>query len=44
MKTILITSARHNLTEAQLAAKPLSGGIFALEVDVPGAPVARFKG
>jgi sugar lactone lactonase YvrE len=25
-----------------LAAKPLSGGIFAVRVDVAGVPVARF--
>jgi sugar lactone lactonase YvrE len=44
MRTIFITSLRHHLADAQLAEKPLSGGIFALEVDVPGVPVARFKG
>ena len=27
-----------------LADKPLSGGIFAVRVDVPGVPVARFRG
>jgi sugar lactone lactonase YvrE len=44
MKTIFITSLRHKLSDGKLAAKPLSGGIFALSVDVPGVPVARFKG
>jgi sugar lactone lactonase YvrE len=44
MKTIFITSLRHNLSDGKLAAKPQSGGIFALGVDVPGVPVARFKG
>jgi sugar lactone lactonase YvrE len=44
MKTIFITSLRHNLSNGKLAAKPLSGGIFALRVEVPGVPVARFKG
>jgi len=44
MKTIYVTSLRHNLSAEKLAAKPLSGGIFALEVDVPGVPVAMFKG
>jgi len=44
MKTIFVTSLRHNLSADKLAAKPLSGGIFALEVDVPGVPVAKFKG
>jgi sugar lactone lactonase YvrE len=44
MRTIFVTSLRHDLPEARLAEKPLSGGIFALEVDVPGVPVPRFKG
>jgi sugar lactone lactonase YvrE len=42
MKTIFVTSLRHDLPTDVLAAKPLSGGIFAVEVDVPGVPVARF--
>jgi sugar lactone lactonase YvrE len=44
MKTIFITSLRQNVSAEKLAAKPLSGGIFALEADVPGVPVAKFKG
>ena len=44
MKTIYVTSLRHNVSDQKLAEKPLSGGIFAIEVDVPGAPVAKFKG
>ncbi len=44
MKTIFLTSLRHNLPAEKLAASPLSGGIFALDVDVPGVPVAKFKG
>lgn len=44
MKTIYVTSLRHNVSAERLAAKPLSGGIFALRVDVPGVPVAMFKG
>ena len=43
MKTIYITSLRHNVSAAKLADKPLSGGIFAIEVDVPGVPVAKFR-
>jgi sugar lactone lactonase YvrE len=42
LKTIFITSLRHDLPADVLAAKPLSGGIFAIDVDVPGVPVARF--
>jgi sugar lactone lactonase YvrE len=44
MRTIYVTSLRRNLNAETLAAKPLSGGIFAVEVEVPGVPVALFKG
>jgi sugar lactone lactonase YvrE len=44
LTTIYVTSLRHDVAPGVLAAKPLSGGIFAVEVDVPGVPVARFKG
>jgi sugar lactone lactonase YvrE len=44
LRTIFITSLRQNVSAEKLAAKPLSGGIFALDVEVPGVPVAKFKG
>jgi sugar lactone lactonase YvrE len=44
LTTIFVTSLRHGVAWDVLAAKPLSGGIFAVQVDVPGVPVARFKG
>ena len=44
LKTIFITSLRHDLPPAVLAAKPLSGGIFSIRVDVPGVPISRFRG
>jgi sugar lactone lactonase YvrE len=44
MKTIFITSLRHDVTPDVLAAKPLSGGIFAVPVDVPGVPISRYRG
>jgi sugar lactone lactonase YvrE len=44
LRTIFITSLRHDLPPEVLAAKPLSGGIFALRVDVPGVPISRFRG
>lgn len=43
MKTLFITSLRHGLSAEQLAHQPLSGGLFALCIDVAGVPVARFK-
>src|SRR4051812_8110761 len=44
LRTIFVTSLRHDLPADVLAAKPLSGGIFAVRADVPGVPVARFRG
>jgi sugar lactone lactonase YvrE len=44
LKTIYVTSLRHDVPAEVLAAKPLSGGIFAVRVDVAGVPVARFAG
>lgn len=44
MRSLFVTSLRHDVAADVLAAKPLSGGIFAVRVDVPGVPVARFKG
>jgi sugar lactone lactonase YvrE len=44
LRTIFVTSLRHDLPAAVLTDKPLSGGIFAVRVDVPGVPVARYAG
>jgi sugar lactone lactonase YvrE len=44
LKTVFVTSLRHGVASDVLTAKPLSGGIFAVDVDVPGVPVARFMG
>jgi sugar lactone lactonase YvrE len=44
LKTLYVTSLRHGLSAERLERSPLSGGVFALEVDVPGVPVARFAG
>jgi sugar lactone lactonase YvrE len=44
LRTIFVTSLRHDLPAQVLAGQPLSGGIFAVPVDVPGVPVARFRG
>jgi sugar lactone lactonase YvrE len=44
LRTIFVTSLRHDLPPDVLAARPLSGGIFAVDVAVPGVPVARFGG
>lgn len=38
LKTLYITSAREGLSAEQLANEPLAGGVFAIEVDVPGLP------
>lgn len=42
LRTLYITSARWELTAEQLAAEPLAGALFALQVDAPGLNPARF--
>jgi sugar lactone lactonase YvrE len=44
LRTIFVTSLRRGVSAPELAARPLSGGIFAVEVDVPGVPVGRYRG
>ena len=44
LRTLFITTARHELSEGQLAAQPLAGGLFAVQVDMPGRPAHRFGG
>ncbi len=39
LKTLYITSARHNRPAAELIEQPDAGCVFAIEVDVPGLPV-----
>lgn len=36
LTTLYVTTARHWMNEAQLATSPLAGGLFELQVDVPG--------
>jgi len=43
-KTLYVTSARAGRDSAELARYPHSGGLFALEVDVPGLPGVAFAG
>ena len=38
LKTLYITSAREGLSAEQLAQEPLAGGVFSIDVDVPGLP------
>jgi sugar lactone lactonase YvrE len=44
LRTLYVTSARQDRPADELAALPQSGGIFALEVDVPGVPETSFAG
>ena len=44
LRTLYITSASDELTEAQRAAQPLAGHLFALRTDVPGLAEHRFAG
>jgi len=42
LRTLFVTTARYGLSEAALAREPTAGGIFAIEIDVPGAPMPAF--
>jgi sugar lactone lactonase YvrE len=44
LRTLYITTARHRLTPAQLAAEPLAGAVLSLEPGVTGLPANRFGG
>lgn len=44
LRTLFITTARQKHTEAELAAMPQAGGLFAIDLPVPGLPEPRFKG
>ncbi len=44
LKTLYVTSLRENFTPAQIDATPQAGGLFEIELDVAGTPVARYRG
>ncbi|MCW2994880.1 MAG: gluconolactonase [Conexibacter sp.] len=44
LRTLYVTTARHRLTDAQLAEQPLAGAVLELEPGVAGLPVNRFAG
>lgn len=44
LHTLFITTARVGLTPEQIAAEPLAGSVFAVQVDSPGLPAALFGG
>jgi sugar lactone lactonase YvrE len=44
LRTMYVTSARHRLSDEQLAAEPLAGALLALEPGVAGLPGNRFAG
>lgn len=43
LKTMFITTAAKTLTPEQLAAEKVAGGVFVIEVDVPGLPETPIK-
>ena len=43
LQTLFITTSRQGRSDAELAAMPLSGCVFALRVDVPGMPVNFYQ-
>jgi sugar lactone lactonase YvrE len=44
LKTLYLTSLRGDLPAEQLAATPQAGGVFEIALDVPGTPVALYRG
>jgi sugar lactone lactonase YvrE len=44
LKTLFVTSSRETLTPEKLREKPLSGSLFAIELDIKGLPASFFKG
>jgi len=44
LRTLYVTSLREGLSAEQLQATPLAGAVLAIDVDVAGAPVARYAG
>jgi D-xylonolactonase len=44
LTTLYVTTAADGLSERQLRDEPLAGGLFAVEMNVPGVPANRFKG
>ncbi len=42
LRTLFITTARVGMSFPQLDARPLSGSLFAIQVDVPGLPAREF--
>ncbi|MFA5057107.1 MAG: SMP-30/gluconolactonase/LRE family protein [Opitutaceae bacterium] len=44
LDTLYITSARHGLTDQQLAAQPLAGGLFKIKPGVCGVPAPAYQG
>jgi len=44
LRTLFVSSARHELGDAQLAAQPLAGALFAVDVDATGLAADTFAG
>ena len=44
MTTLFVSSAKFDLTDAQLAAQPLAGALFAVETGATGLPANLFAG
>ncbi|WP_035692511.1 SMP-30/gluconolactonase/LRE family protein [Azospirillum halopraeferens] len=44
LRTLYVTTAREGFDDARRRAEPHAGGVFAVEVDVPGLPEPPFRG
>lgn len=43
LRTVFVTTARKGMSDEELAAHPLAGGVFTFRVDVPGLPQHQFN-
>jgi sugar lactone lactonase YvrE len=44
LRTLYITTAREGMNSEELEREPLAGGLFAVEIDIPGLAEPRFAG
>ncbi|KPF93668.1 hypothetical protein IP81_02890 [Novosphingobium sp. AAP83] len=43
LRTVYVTTARVGLSEEELAAQPLAGGLFAFDAQVAGLPIPALR-
>jgi D-xylonolactonase len=43
LRTVYVTTARKGLSDEELAAQPLAGGLFTFRVETPGLPQHQLR-